>query len=596
MDNSFSLKNKNAKTFFVIFFTIVLLASFIGFLPPLRSFILSLMEKNVLHRAFRKPDHWMKILFSFFFSTALISFITLFILLTEYGKNIFFQVTSNIKEVFSKLLQYKKHFFITFAFLFVAYLPLFYANVYQVPIDDLRRMLTGIRSFMNFYRYIDEFFGILMHTNLKFVDIAPLTQIFALLFLTLATISFASIFTNFKITFFSICASLPIGLSPWFFANMTYRIDSPWMALSILSIILPFLFAENRIAFIFVSVLGLLTMCMTYQTSAGIYVIMTIALAFYWWVSNKKNVKEIFIFIGIAALTFLITLAFFKILFMVDKDTGDAYVSTNVLPLKNLIPGTISNSIRYVKCLIHDVGKGAIGLCTVLVFILSVFHTTRYAKNQNKSKALLTLFLSIAVFLFCIVVSYGVLLAFEKPLFERRAFTGIGCALAIIGIFSITFLEQKHFFTKGLVTFFAYTFVAFAFMYANAQYAQHRYTEYRVQTLISDLNHFCAEPHNAEFQFSGNIGYAPLTRIPTKVYPLIRNNMVVNFEGNWQCSMIMQQYGFGRYTNDELNLEETFLYKSENERQLPLLLDTGLHTIYGNENNFYIVLKPCKDN
>ena len=82
-----------------------------------------------------------------------------------------------------------------------------------------------------------------------------------------------SIFTNNNFTLLNCISVLPVGLSPFFLANFSYRYDSPYMAFSLLVCVIPFLFKEENKHFIISSVISLFFMCISYQASSGIYIV-----------------------------------------------------------------------------------------------------------------------------------------------------------------------------------------------------------------------------------------------------------------------------------------------------------------------------------
>ena len=158
-------------------------------------------------------------------------------------------------------------------------------------IDDLGRVYNAYRGWSNWSRYISEYFSIIVQTDKQLMDISPLPQIIAILFLALASVILIYIFSNDeKISYWSILSVVPLGLcpyfleclsyKPYFLECLSYKFDSPYMALSILASVLPFLFLKyGNKAFFITSFIGCMVMCMTYQASSGIYVLIALFLA-----------------------------------------------------------------------------------------------------------------------------------------------------------------------------------------------------------------------------------------------------------------------------------------------------------------------------
>ncbi|HFN7014456.1 TPA: glucosyltransferase domain-containing protein, partial [Enterococcus faecalis] len=64
---------------------------------------------------------------------------------------------------------------------------------------------------------------------------------------------------------------------------------SPYMSLSLLFSVLPFLFwNKNKVLFLVVSILSIFLMCNTYQASSGIYVVMVLALSLKQLLDNQS--------------------------------------------------------------------------------------------------------------------------------------------------------------------------------------------------------------------------------------------------------------------------------------------------------------------
>jgi hypothetical protein len=585
-------KMTTKKRILTVLSCVIIAGGIVAFLPSVRDWAVWFAEEKVKHESIDEA-YWNRYLFNGAIVFTIIALLILAVQYTKKASGIYSEIRTAMKSETAAIGNKKtvKLFWYMSLFLIFAYFPLIHANVYQVPIDDLRRSLTGSRDFVGFFRYVDEYVGIFVHTSTKFVDIAPLTQFLGIGVLSLTAVLLAGIFTDFHITFISLAAAVPAVLSPWFLADMTYRVDSPYMALSLLVEIVPFLFTKNIPAYIFASVVGNLLMCTTYQSSAGIYVVMTISLAFFRWAQGKKTGKETWKFIGISAACFLITLGFFKIIFDVKKEGG--YVNTAMLPLSSIVPGTIANIGTYLKCLAGDLGHGAIALLFPVISLLYVVNTTRMTCRNKTAAAIL----SIVTLVFITAISFGVYLVLELPLWNSRAFTGIGIVFSVTTLMAAASLpdakQKKICWTAVFTVFFAYSFVAFSYMYGNAQSAQKMYTESRTNALLADLNEYCPNPAETVFQFDGNIGWAPQTDVPNSIYPLIRRDMNMNLEDPWGCLFIMKQHGYGKFSAHEIeNIDNIHIdLKSMN---LPVLKDTGLHTIRGDGKNFYITLKPYR--
>lgn len=196
-----------------------------------------------------------------------------------------------IKNNYSYLL--KPFIIITMIYL-ISYYPIIRANFYYG--DDLQRALFGLKGWSNFSRFTSDILSGFIHTNNYLTDISPLSQIIATFLLSLSGVVIIHLFKkNKKVTFTNIISVLPIGLTPYFLSCITYKYDSPYMALSIFASIFPFLVYKNnkksKILFSITLIIGTIIMCTTYQAASGIIPLITIFLAYNYW-ENKKIKKR----------------------------------------------------------------------------------------------------------------------------------------------------------------------------------------------------------------------------------------------------------------------------------------------------------------
>ncbi len=229
-------------------------------------------------------------------------------------------------------------------------------------IDDLGRVSDGYRGWMNWSRYISEGLSVLIHTDSRLMDISPLPQILACLILALASVILIYVFTEKEqISKWNILAVIPLGLSPYFLECLSYKFDSPYMALSVLASIFPFLFIQcNEKIYFCISFVGCLIMCMTYQASSGIYVLITLFLA-----AKKFNEgKSCFRFIAVSALSYVVSLVVFRIALM--RKLND-YATTDTAGISDLIPIVCNNIQTYFNLIYSDFNRVWLVLIVLLV-------------------------------------------------------------------------------------------------------------------------------------------------------------------------------------------------------------------------------------
>jgi len=244
---------------------------------------------------------------------------------------------------------------------------------------------------------------------------------------------------------------------------------------------------------------------MTYQASSGIYLLITLVLSFNDWNGKRKTNREVLLFIGSVALSFCAAMVVYKLFLMRPYD---GYVSNAMLPLPQLLSGSLANLQNYMNTIYSDFGfiwKALIGIVFCFFIAKSVFKS-----KQNKMIS----FISAIVLLFLLfILSNGIYLALKHPFFSPRAMYGFGTLLAIISI-SITF----NFYKPAKITAWAlsWCFLVFALSYGNALADQKRYANFRAGILLQDLNDLFppdkVENKMATIQLKNSIGFTPVVK------------------------------------------------------------------------------------
>ncbi|ELY2080824.1 glucosyltransferase domain-containing protein, partial [Campylobacter fetus] len=163
-------------------------------------------------------------------------------------------VIATVKNFF-KYNHFYKYFIFIFGLYFTGYFALIVNNVNYG--DDYHRATYGDFGFQIWSRFSSEFLSKIFHISLnRNVEISPLLQIIAIAILSIGSMILVKTILK-KYNFWGLAASLPLGLSPFFLENMSFKFDSVFMAISLVSPIIPFLFLKNKIAFFIISILCL---------------------------------------------------------------------------------------------------------------------------------------------------------------------------------------------------------------------------------------------------------------------------------------------------------------------------------------------------
>lgn len=475
-----------------------------------------------------------------------------------------------------------KYFLIAFGLYLLGIISLIRADVYYI--DDLNRSIIGYKEWDNFSRYISYYLSTFMHMDTVLADVSPLTQFVAIGFLSFASLILVwsireVIWKNEesqwdsaeqpykkRLTALAIIASIPIGLSPYFLEELSFKYDSPYMALSVLFSVLPFVFIHHIRAYIPVAILSSLGMCMTYQASSGVEIILVLFFGFLMFNQTNAGVKKTLIFIGVSFLTYATALGIFKVFIMHPFAHDQAGTST--FPLSELPSGVLSNMQMYLGYLWSDFDWTGIKICFFALmgmFLLSIIY-------QSKRSKILALLLGVLLLSLGIMLSYGVYLVLAEPLQRPRAFIGIGVWSAAMAVYVVSawrgwaykqedtrqtnsnalvsrpFYARSFFVASAVVVgFFSWSLIVFANAYGNALSQQDKYQNFRLTILLQDLVNVMPKQKSYKdytFRIKGWITASPVLENSSKHNPLMKRLVKIT-DGKYWVRTAMKHYGWG---------------------------------------------------
>ena len=475
-----------------------------------------------------------------------------------------------------------KYFLIAFGLYALGILSLIRADVYYI--DDLNRSIIGYKEWDNFSRYISWFLSNFMHMDTILADISPLTQLVAITFLSFASIILVwsireviwknedsqwesnEIPNKQRLTALGIIASIPIGLSPYFLEELSFKYDSPYMALSVLFSVIPFVFIHHVRAYIPVSFLCSLGMCMTYQASSGIEIILVLFFGFLMFNQTNAGIKKTLIFMGVSACNYLLALLFFRTFIM--HQFAHSQAGTQTFPPSEMLNGVLHNIQMYLGFLWNDFDWTGIKICFVLLVALFLISAV-YQSKINKG---LSLILALCVLVIGIVFSYGTYLVLSLPLTRPRAFIGIGVFTAAMAIYIVSAwrgwaykqedqqrtnsnnlihraLPSRVFYISSAVVAGALTWslIVFANAYGNALAQQDKFQNFRFTILLNDLVNVMTKQKNYKdyiFRIRGWVTASPVLENSSKHNPLMKRLVTIT-DGKYWVRTAMKHYGWG---------------------------------------------------
>ena len=447
--------------------------------------------------------------------------------------------------------------------------------------DDLRRIMSGKQGWGSSYgRYLSDFLSNFIHIDSYMMDVSPLPQMIAGAMLAVsAIILWYLISDKKKFSVWDVAALLPLGLSPYFLACLSYKFDAPYMALSILGSVMPLLFAKKgHLVYGATAFMGSLVMCMTYQAASGVFPIIVILICVNRW-NEKEELKQIFKFIGTSVAGYLAGLLVYKLFLMPTRKT---YVSNELPSINQIIPTTISNLQKYFGHIAEDFKLEWL----ILIFFLCIGFVFVMVRDSKQKKPIAFLISCVALGLM-LVLAFGIYPVLEDPLYHPRAMYGFGVLLASLGI-SVS-VARKGYPAKMVCLVLSWCFFVFSFTYGNALTIQGDYIEFRSREILDDLKDLdiMMSKQQVIIQVDGSIGNAPaIRRMPDDYKILKRLIPTVYKDGNWGLNMF-RYYGLNMKKAD-WNRPATEDFKNYN---LPVLKETMFHKISGNEKYVLIEMK-----
>lgn len=445
-------------------------------------------------------------------------------------------------------------------------------------IDDVGRTAYGYFNF-GFGRKLSDFLATLVHTGTGARDISPLTQLLAVCFLSASCCIVIHLLSEKQeYDLWTIIAVLPLGLSPYFLECISYKFDSPYMALSILVSVLPFLFCKyGHLPYAAASVAGCLFMCLLYQPSSGIYPMLTALLCFRQWNKNRP-LKEIIRFGLISAFSYCCALVVFRVTLVPVNTAVYSYVDYTVS--FNQLPKNLRVYFSYIK---SDFKSWWLAL----VAVIAASFVYAAVRDTVKKPRLLSGLLAAVTLLVMLPLSYGAYSVLEKPWWQPRCMYGFGVFVALIGVYASG--AKRVYPAKLACLCLSWAFLVFAFVYGNALAENQRYLEYRVEAAIQDMcetEAFLSMERSGiapQVQYCGSISWSPVIlriddnyRLITRLVPNIVNE-------SWAHGKIYvdNYFGLGNY----IIMDYSDDFKS---LDLPVLKDTFFHTIRGDGERILI--------
>ncbi len=444
--------------------------------------------------------------------------------------------------------------------------------------DDVGRIARGYRHWSSASRYLSDMLSVLIH-NMSgglITDTSPFPQILALFFMAAAGCWVIRVLAQNeekgfcgKILLYG--ATVCMALNPYFLSCLSFKFDAPFMALSVLFSVLPLLYAKRDLrVFALISVLSVLAMCLTYQQSSGIFPLMVIAVAFAQWNKAEWSLKKAVCFLLVGAASFGLAMLIYKGVFV---HAVPGYVTEEIWPLRELIPGTLQNYRTFYHQVRQDFTRGW-KICVCLTAGCYYLHTI-FASKRHKAAA--AVFSALAMLAQSMMV-FGVLMFMKDIGFYSRWMYGF-CFW--IGMMAVTLAgAERSYAGKLSAAALGWVFFIFALTYGNDLAVVKTYESERAQMIVGSMNELqlINDGNTYRICMTGGEAWPKSVKNHMEIFPVMERLIPFNGAYMWNREYILEYFGIGNMIYDE----------AVNEMALPILQSTSFYNIRG-EGDYLLI-------
>lgn len=354
-------------------------------------------------------------------------------------------------------------------------------------IDDASRQIEGNTYFAAAYsRWGSEILSWIVQGNDHLTDLGIVTFILSGAALTFASLILVYVLNNKRIGWLSIISSSLLGLNPWFLGCVSFRFDGPYMSMSILSAIFPFLWWNKKGIFYPLSIICIFFMCNTYQLSSGIYIVFVLTLLFKEFL-QKESILTLLKTAFLSALSFSVGILLFFFETKLNPEISKRGTPVEIASLTDLPMAFARNTHAYFATIYRQSSFHWKFLAVILIilFILTCM-------KKSKLSAIGTGISTVIYLGLASVLSYGVFLVFSASL----AITNPRYAYGFAAFFTILLIYMTDYsktnwlkrVTQFVSVLFLYYLLSFPLMYAAQLHFQYESFQNQSLQLSSDIS------------------------------------------------------------------------------------------------------------
>ena len=396
------------------------------------------------------------------------------------------------KKILKKLLFTGGIYFLGLFSLFKAYV-IYQNDVLYIAHPDVFSLTRTGFSLLGLWQRVFSFSGLPQ-------DISPLPQILGLVCLTLTSFITVKVVCG-RITYFSLCLSLLIGLTPYFLPVLSSKFLMFPACFAILCAVFPFVVGKDLTLFLG-SVFLSAVICFTSFPSAGILFLMLYTFCQFQDFLKEGDAKELGIHIGMTLLSFLGGMILALTLNGLILEVAPSW-------------GTLSDLKAALTLVYAHWIFTPLGIFWMITFLCFVIKMLLFVLNSRNNYPSYINFLALGVFfiLSCLWVILPVL--FDPN--HLSALTGLG----LFSAFMALSLNQGSKPTRTLTALIAFGLFwgcfIFTIHYGNLLIAQKHYEIYRLESALTDL----AKYPDTHIRFQGPKIYNPVIVEKAKEYPIL---------------------------------------------------------------------------
>lgn len=446
-----------------------------------------------------------------------------------------------MKEIKS-FLQNKKSLTFTLLLSLLYILPLLL--IHHEYLDDTGRNLYGYGWKFD-GRFLATYLGQLWSLNGTIFSIYPFSLIIATVLLAVSGNIITTVFeieknSDFKFT------SLLIVTSPFLLGNLVYKFDCLPMAMSIFTIVVPFLYWHNKLKFYLFSFVGIFISLGLYQSSATIYFIIS---SLFLVDLFQKQVYKSFIINSISVVGVFVGAYLIYLLILPYAGYDISHRSSLIFSYENVFELLKFNNKRYFDQMSIYYGSGYILYFYITLALISLIGIFSYIKSKNRvhSVALFTLILIVLTISYYLIASINIFL--KESYWDFRSFSGLSFVLILCMYFQK--FSNKYVIRVGrfiCAIILIYSFILMA-QFGRILQNQMEFNSF----FVYEMNDFVNKNDVKKISFIGKIPHAPKNKLALDYFPIYEYFFFREIGANsyWTKNLI-NAYG----TFDNIEFEE----------------------------------------